>query len=370
MKHKIRYIVIALAVVLVGAFGYVMIQNNNSISYNDSNLDNLATAYFAGGCFWCVEADYEKFTGVTEAISGYMGGVKQNPKYADHGDHREAVEVYYDPDLVSYTNLVEYFFRYHDPTDPGGSFYDRGHSYTSAIYPQNDQEESIARLVIKDLDDEKIFDELIVTAVERDAVFWIAEDYHQDYYKKNPIRYKAYRYGSGRDSFIEAVWGDRDDFEIVPDGPSHRWVSFEKPSDQQLKQTLSPLSYQVTQREGTEPPNTEGSYDKNYQAGIYVDIVSSEPLFSSRDKFDSGTGWPSFTRPISSEFVVTQTDYKLVLPRTEIRSRYADSHIGHLFSDGPEPTGQRWCINGSALSFIPLGEMEERGFEDYVRYVE
>jgi peptide methionine sulfoxide reductase msrA/msrB len=346
-----------------------MTDTKNTNDFNEE-LSMYEKAYFAGGCFWCVESDFEKLEGVKEVYSGYMGGEQDNPTYKNHGDHRESVEVIYDASVVSYKNLVEYFFRHHDPTDPDGSFYDRGHSYTSAIYPQNNQEEESAWLVIKDLEDKKVFDKSIVTAVERDATFWIAEDYHQDYHQKNPVRYKGFRFASGRDKFIKKVWGERDDFEIKLEGTTNKWSDFVKPTDEELRASLSEISYKVTQKDGTERPRSEGNLDKNYDPGIYVDIVSGEPLFSSDDKFDSGTGWPSFTKPISAEFVVTKTDRKLIIARTEVRSRYADSHLGHVFKDGPEPTGQRWCMNGAAMRFIPLEEMGSEGYEDYTKYVQ
>jgi len=337
----------------------------------------LETAYFAGGCFWCVESDFEKFAGIKEVVSGYMGGSTDNPTYQNHADHREAVEVQYDPSVISYTDLVEYFFRHHDPTDEGGSFFDRGHSYTSAVYPQNDQEEQITWQVIKQLTDDNVFPKPIVTAVEKGGTFWTAEDYHQDYYKKNSLRYKAYRKGSGRDKYIKSVWGERDDFEVVPDSlEGNPWVSYVKPSDKELKETLTPLEYKVTQKEGTERPFSEGNLDDEKRDGIFVDLLSGEPLYSSKDKFDSGTGWPSFTRTISDDFIVTKTDRKLLFPRVEVRSKYGDNHLGHVFNDGPQfeedgtpSTGQRWCMNGAALTFIPLEEMIEKGYEEYVQFV-
>ncbi len=340
--------------------------------------EGIKTAYFAGGCFWCVESDFEKFAGIKAVISGYMGGETDNPSYQNHADHREAVEVQYDPSVISYQDLVEYFFRHHDPTDAGGSFFDRGHSYTSAIYPQNDQEEQIAWQVIKQLTDDNVFPKPIVTAVERDAKFWVAEDYHQDYYKKNSLRYKTYRKGSGRDKYINSVWGEREDFEVIPDGlVDNPWSGYQKPSDKELRGQLSELEYKVTQKEGTERPFTPGNLDDEKRAGIFVDVLSGEPLYSSKDKFDSGTGWPSFVRPISQDFIVTKTDRKLLIARTEVRSKYGDNHIGHVFNDGPRfnedgtpSTGQRWCMNGAAMTFIPLEEMEAAGYADYIQFVE
>ena len=376
--------VIIILTLLVFTYIYSMntTKNQSSDAASDNkDLQGLSRAYFAGGCFWCVESDFEKFKGIKEVISGYMGGEAQNPTYRNHADHREAVEVYYDPAVISYRDLVEYFFRHHDPTDAGGSFYDRGHSYTSAIYPSNDQEEQIAYTVIKELEEKNVFEKPIVTAVETGATFWKAEDYHQNYYKESPVRYKGYRLASGRDAFIKSVWGERDDFvpgdeegeesaTQTPVSTEKPWQTYAKPSDAELKKTLEPLVYKVTQHEGTEPPRSEGNLDKNYEPGIYVDVLSGEPLFSSKDKFDSGTGWPSFTRVISEDTVVTKTDRKLFFPRTEVRSKYGDNHLGHVFSDGPEPTGQRYCMNGAALTFIPLAEMEEKGYGAYMDKIE
>jgi peptide methionine sulfoxide reductase msrA/msrB len=354
-----------------------------------TEMPEMKKAYFAGGCFWCVEKDFEKLGGVSEVISGYMGGEQENPTYKDHADHRESVEVIYDPEILSYENLVQYLFRHIDPTDPDGSFYDRGLAYTSAIYPMSDEEERIAISVLNELGNGGIFPKPIVTAIESGAKFWIAEDYHQDYYKKNPIRYNAYRFASGRDRYIKSIWGDREDFEIVPAGlktaddpveaeevmegdtvATKNWSNFEKPSNDVLKNKLSEIAYSVTQKEKTERPFSDGNFDTNQEAGVYIDIVSGEPLFSSKDKFDSGTGWPSFSKPISDEYIVTKNDFLLIIPRTEVRSKYADSHLGHVFKDGPEPTGERWCMNGAAMDFIPLAEMESLGYGDYVKFVE
>jgi methionine-R-sulfoxide reductase len=146
-------------------------------------------------------------------------------------------------------------------------------------------------------------------------------------------------------------------------------VSFRKPSDAELRRTLTPLQYQVTQKQGTEPAFHNDFWD-NHRPGIYVDVVSGEPLFSSLDKFDSGTGWPSFTRPLEPSNIRTRTDYSLGEPRTEVRSAHAGSHLGHVFADGPPPTGQRYCMNSAALRFVPAEKLAAEGYEQYARLFE
>jgi peptide methionine sulfoxide reductase msrA/msrB len=331
--------------------------------------DNLSTAYFAGGCFWCIEAKFEKIPGVQEAISGYSGGHVQNPSYeqvcSGSTGHREAVQVIYHPGQVSYQQLLQAFWQMFDPTDAGGSFADRGPQYTSAIFYQSPEEKQIAEASKQELQSSGRFRSPVATSIEPFRNFFPAEEKHQNYYRKKPGQYNSYSSLSGREKFITKHWGQS--MQLQPDANPDSWSEFDKPNAETLRQELDPMQFKVTQEQGTEPA-FKNEYWDNKQQGIYVDLVSGEPLFSSRDKFDSGTGWPSFTRPLEPEHIVTREDRFLGLGRTEVRSRYADSHLGHVFTDGPEPTGLRYCINSAALRFIPRQELQQKGYGQYLEH--
>ncbi|UTT43228.1 peptide-methionine (S)-S-oxide reductase MsrA [Exiguobacterium aurantiacum] len=310
----------------------------------------MAKATFAGGCFWCMVKPFHKYEGVERVISGYTGGHVDNPTYqqvcSETTGHLEAIEVTFDPEVISYEELLRIYWRQIDPTDGGGQFNDRGESYRPAIFYHSEEQRTAAERSKQEVEDSGRFDQSIKVEIRPAKTFWEAEDYHQDYYKKNPFRYEMYRVGSGRAKFVKEAWSD-------------------KKIQKELKDRLTPIQYKVTQENGTEPPFQNEYWDEERE-GLYVDVIDGTPLFTSRDKFQSNCGWPSFARPIEEKRIDMNMDTTHHMVRTEVRSKRADSHLGHLFDDGPkELGGLRYCINSAALRFIPKEELESAGYGEY-----
>ena len=340
-----KYIIIAiLAIAILSIYFFY---NNMSDKKPKQKNNKPQVAYLAGGCFWCIEASFQDLEGVSEAISGYMGGHSKNPTYEEVSTgttgHYETVKVIYDGDKLSYADIIDYFFKSIDPTDDTGQFTDKGSQYKTAIFYQTEEEKNIAEKAIAVLEASDNFDKPIVTEVLAAKEFYVAEDYHQDYAQNSRLRYELYEKGSGRKQKLDEIWGGYED----------------------LKEKLTPLQYQVTQQCATERAFDNEYWDEK-RDGIYVDIVSGEPLFSSKDKYDSGTGWPSFTRPIDKSFVVEELEDD---GRTEVKSSKADSHLGHVFDDGPNG-GDRYCINSASLRFILKEDLAKEGYGEYLKLFE
>ncbi len=326
-------------------------------------------ATLAGGCFWCMEHPFEKLEGVLDVVSGYTGGDEKNPTYEEVSSgqtgHVEAVQVIFDPLKTTYSEILDVFWRKIDPTDPGGQFVDRGPQYITAIFYHNEEQKALAEKSKAELGKSGRYKKPIVTEIISASKFYKAEDYHQDYYKRNPMRYKYYRHSSGRDQYLKKVWGNK----MKTEGLKYYDKGYKKLSEEELRKKLNPLQYKVTQENGTER-SFNNEYWNNKKEGIYLDVVSGEPLFISIDKFDSGTGWPSFKKPLEPENIIEVKDRSLFTVRTEVRSKHADGHLGHVFRDGPKPTGLRYCINSASLWFIPKEDLIKEGYGEYIKLFE
>lgn len=315
---------------------------NDSIDYSKTKLK---TIYLAGGCFWGVEAYMEKVYGVADVVSGYANGNTENPTYEDvlykNTEHAETVKVDYDPEKISLEKILDYYLLVVDPTSLNKQGNDRGTQYRSGVYFTDENERKIIEERLKK-EQEKYKDKIVVE-VQKLENFYKAEEYHQDYLKKNPNGYCHIDISKANEVIIDQS-------------------KYPKPSDDELKKKLTEAQYKVTQENDTEHAFSNEYWD-NEEKGIYVDVATGEPLFSSKDKYDSGCGWPSFTKPISKEVVTYHKDFSFNMERTEVRSRSGDSHLGHVFDDGPkEFGGLRFCINSASIRFIPLEDMEKEGY--------
>lgn len=328
--------IIIIIISLIGA--YVLMQ-----TIEPKNITHKI--YLAGGCFWGVQAYFLKLPGVVYTETGYANGKIENPKYEDvlKGDTNfvETVLVEYNPYEVSLTDILNHYFSIVDLTSLNRQAHDVGTQYRSGIYYIDDNDKNIIENAL--IQQQKKLSQPIVTEVMKLENFYKAEEYHQEYLEKHPGGYCHI------------------DFSKL-----NKYNKYKKPSESDLKKNLSELQYNVTQKAATEKPFSS-EYDNKFDEGIYVDVATGEPLFSSTDKYDAGCGWPSFTKPIEKEFVREKEDKSLGMHRIEVKSEIGNSHLGHVFADGPKDKGgQRYCINGAALKFIPKSDMQKMGYGEYL----
>lgn len=318
---------------------------------SDMKEQNKKEIYLAGGCFWGVEEYFSRVDGVLDAVSGYANGTSDTTTYelVKQTGHAETVNVTYDANKVSLKELLLHYFRIIDPTSLNKQGNDKGTQYRTGVYYTDDKDREVIDAVFAQ--EAKNYDKPIVVEVGPLANFIVAEDYHQDYLKKNPNGYCHINVNEASYPVIDAD-------------------KYPKPSEEEIKAKLTLEEYKVTQENDTEAAFSNRYWDQ-FKPGIYVDIVTGEPLFSSKDKFESGCGWPSFTQPISPDVARYNEDNSFNMKRIEVRSRVGNSHLGHVFNDGPKDKGGlRYCINSLSIRFIAKEDMESQGYGYLLDYVD
>ena len=308
--------------------------------------------YLAGGCFWGMQSYFDNINGVVSTKVGYANGTMANPTYDiachDNSGFAETIEVLYDPQIISLSFLLNMYFEVIDPTSVNRQGNDIGSQYRTGIYYIQEKDQDIILNALAHL--QEVYTQPLAVECGPLINFYPAEEYHQHYLQKNPNGYCHI----SRQKIESAKYARQEK------------NTFYKPSIHVLKKQLSELEYQVTQESKTEPPY-QNKYWNHFEKGIYVDITTGEPLFISDDKFDSGCGWPSFSKPIDRKLIKERRDTSFNMERTEVKSQLGDAHLGHVFTDGPiEKGGLRYCINSASLRFIPLEKMKEEGYEAYI----
>lgn len=339
------------------------------------SAEGYETITLAGGCFWCTEAYFQESPGVIDAVSGYTGGKEQDATYLKVSKgttkHREAVQVTYNPNVISTEEILDIYWSHIDPTNTEGQFADKGFQYTTAILYHNGTQKEVALDSKVRLQKSELFAKPIATEILPFTHFYKAEEYHQDYYKKASDHYQRYKKGSGRADFVEETWAKDAAIKFLKDEQTASLkkevkndYNYTEEEIALLLKNLDPLAYHVVAENGTESPFNNKYWD-NKTDGIYVDIVTKKPLFSSTHKYDSGTGWPSFWRTIDDDSVTLHEDNSLSTTRTEVRSDAG--HVGHVFDDGPVTEGgRRFCTNSASLFFVSKEEMKAQGYEKYL----
>lgn len=308
--------------------------------------------YLAGGCFWGVEGYFKRIEGVKDTTCGYANGKTANPNYEDvcrhNTGHAETVRVLFDADVINLEDLLIYYFRIIDPVSANKQGNDVGTQYRTGIYYTDESLLPVIKAAVER--EQRKYNEKIAVEVLPLENFYSAEEYHQNYLDKNPNGYCHINLNLANEPIV-------------------RSENYKKLDDKELKEKLTTLQYDVTMNAATERP-FDNEFNSNFERGIYVDITSGEPLFLSTDKFESGCGWPSFSKPIQKDLVRYNEDLSLGRRRIEVRSNVADAHLGHVFDDGPsELGGLRYCINSAALRFIPIDKMDAQGYGYLKKYI-